>query len=109
MKNKPLARMLKNPLVQYLLRLYQNVGEDYIGLLAAGVAFYFFMAAFPAMAALISLYGLFSDPVFIPEQLGHLQNFLPPESPQNSRGSGVFYRFVRTARRSGLALRSVCC
>jgi len=72
--------MLKNPLVQYLLRLYQNVGEDYIGLLAAGVAFYFFMAAFPAMAALISLYGLFSDPVFIPEQLGHLQNFLPPES-----------------------------
>lgn len=75
-----ITALLQNPLVQYLLRLFQNVGEDYIGLLAAGVAFYFFMAAFPALAALISLYGLFSDPAFIPEQLEHLQNFLPPES-----------------------------
>lgn len=72
--------LLEKPLVQYFLRLYENVSEDYIGLLAAGVAFYFFMAAFPALAALISLYGLFSDPAFIPHQLDNLANFLPPES-----------------------------
>lgn len=69
-----------HPVPQYLLRLARNVGDDYIGLLAAGVAFYFFMAAFPALAALISLYGLFADPAFIPDQLAHLENLLPPES-----------------------------
>lgn len=75
-----LKNLTKKPSVQYFLRLYQNIGEDYIGLLAAGVAFYFFMAAFPALAALISLYGLFSDPAFIPDQLDHLNRFIPPES-----------------------------
>ncbi len=66
--------------MQYLLRLFQNIEEDYIGLLAAGVAFYFFMAVFPALAALISLYGLFSDPQFVGQQLENLENFLPRES-----------------------------
>ncbi len=65
---------------RYFIRLYQNIEDDYIGLLAAGVAFYFFMAAFPALAAAISLYGLFSDPVFIPDQLRQFEDFLPPES-----------------------------
>jgi len=73
-------KYMHHPAAQYLLRLYQNIEEDYIGLLAAGVAFYFFMAAFPALAALISLYGLFSDPKFISEQLQNLENFLPAES-----------------------------
>lgn len=72
--------LLKHPAVQYLLRLFQNLNEDFIGLLAAGVAFYFFLAAFPAIAALISLYGLFSDPAFIPEQIDSLSRFMPPES-----------------------------
>lgn len=71
---------MEHPVSQYLLRLFQNIEEDYIGLLAAGVAFYFFMAAFPALAALISLYGIFSDPVFISDQLQNLQNFMPAES-----------------------------
>lgn len=72
--------LLKYPAVQYLFRLYQHIDEDYIGLLAAGVAFYFFMAAFPAIAALISLYGLFSDPAFVTDQIENLSNFVPQES-----------------------------
>lgn len=77
---KFLKPIFDHPLAQYFLRLYQNIEEDYIGLLAAGIAFYFFMAAFPALAALISLYGLFSDPGFVGEQLENLDNFMPPES-----------------------------
>lgn len=73
-------KLMEKPAVQYLLRLFQNIEEDYIGLLAAGVAFYFFMAAFPALAAMISLYGLYSDPVFISEQLQNLERFMPAES-----------------------------
>lgn len=78
--NARLEAILKHPAIQYLFRLYQNISEDYIGLLAAGVAFYFFLAAFPAIAALISLYGLFSDPAFVPDQIDHLGGFLPPDS-----------------------------
>jgi membrane protein len=72
--------ILKHPVTQYFLRLYQNIDDDFIGLLAAGVAFYFFLAAFPAIAALISLYGLFSDPVFVTQQIESLESFLPPDS-----------------------------
>lgn len=75
-----LKELMKSPAAQYFFRLLQNIEEDYIGLLAAGVAFYFFMAAFPALAAMISLYGLFSDPIFISQQLQNLENFLPAES-----------------------------
>lgn len=72
--------LLENKRVRYLLRLNSNIQEDYIGLVAGGVAFYFFLAAFPALAALISVYGLISNPTFVSEQLILLEDFLPPES-----------------------------
>jgi membrane protein len=75
-----LKTMPSQPWVQFLLRLYQNLQEDFIGLLAAGVAFYFFLAAFPAIAAMISLYGLFSDPAFVTTQIESLAPFMPRES-----------------------------
>lgn len=77
---KFLDKMMEKAPVQYGLRFYENVENDNIGLLAAGVAFYFFLAAFPAIGALISLYGLFSDPAFITDQFQNLDHFLPPES-----------------------------
>jgi membrane protein len=66
--------------VRFLTRLYKNIQEDYIGLLAAGIAFYFFLGSFPAIAALISLYGLYSDPYFIAQQIELLEDFLPEAS-----------------------------
>lgn len=63
-----------------VFELYNNINEDYLGLLAAGVAFYFLMAAFPALAAAVSLYGLFSDPHFIGQQINGLSQFLPREA-----------------------------
>jgi membrane protein len=75
-----LKKYLDWPIAAYLMTLYKNVEEDYIGLVAGGVAFYFFLAAFPALTAMISLYGLFSDPAFVRDQLNLLDNFLPPES-----------------------------
>ena len=60
--------------------LYENINDDYLGLLAAGVAFYFLMASFPALAAAISLYGIFSDPHFIEDQINGLSKILPREA-----------------------------
>lgn len=72
--------LYKHPVVQYFLRLYNNMQDDSIGLIAAGVAFYFFLAAFPALAALISIYGIFSDPAFVRNQLDLLNGLLPAPS-----------------------------
>ena len=63
-----------------LFQLYENTENDYLGLIAAGIAFYFLMAAFPALAAAISLYGIFSDPHFVNDQIDQLSRFLPKEA-----------------------------
>jgi membrane protein len=60
--------------------LLQNAQRDYIGLLAAGIAFYFLLASFPALAAVVSLYGIFSDPRFITRQFEMLERYLPQDA-----------------------------
>ena len=48
-----------------LLRVWKNIGEDRVLLVAAGVTFYCLLAIFPAIAALVAIYGFFSDPASI--------------------------------------------
>jgi uncharacterized BrkB/YihY/UPF0761 family membrane protein len=57
--------------------LYQGVQDDRILLVAAGVTFYALLALFPATAAVVSLYGLFTDPGTINDQLPLISGFLP--------------------------------
>jgi membrane protein len=45
-----------------LLRVYYDISESRILLIAAGVTFYLILAIFPGIAALVSIYGLFVDP-----------------------------------------------
>jgi membrane protein len=60
-----------------LLRVWNNIGEDRIMLVAAGVTFYCLLAIFPAIAALVALYGLFADPTTISRNLDSLSGVLP--------------------------------
>ena len=60
-----------------LLSLYANVGKDRVVALAAGVTFYSILALFPAIAALVALYGLFADPATIASHLDSLAGVLP--------------------------------
>ncbi len=60
-----------------LLRTWHDVGENRIMLVSAGVTFFALLAIFPAIAALVSLYGLVADPSTIAEQIGSLQGLLP--------------------------------
>jgi len=46
-------------------------------ILAGGVAFYSFLALFPALTALVSLYGLVADPGHVAQQLDTLAPILP--------------------------------
>ncbi len=59
------------------LRTYRDIGENRIPLVAAGVTFFALLAIFPAIAALVSVYGLMADASTINEQLGSLQGILP--------------------------------
>lgn len=48
-----------------------------MSIVAAGVAFYAFLAVFPALAGVISLYGLLADPMDVQRQLASLDAVLP--------------------------------
>ncbi|VFU10004.1 YihY/virulence factor BrkB family protein [Methylocella tundrae] len=58
-------------------RTWQGLGEDRILLVAAGITFYALLSLFPALAALVSLYGLFADPANVGGRLDSLASFLP--------------------------------
>src|SRR5579872_4884211 len=60
-----------------LWRTYAKINDNRLLLVAAGVVFYSLVALFPAIAALVSLYGLFADPSTIDQQVSALSNVLP--------------------------------
>jgi membrane protein len=60
-----------------LWRTYEQVQEDRILSIAAGVVFYGLLALFPAVTALVSLYGLFAQSSTIQDHLAFLTTFMP--------------------------------
>lgn len=60
-----------------LIRTFNEFFADRVLSLSAGVTFYTLLAIFPALAAFISLYGLFLDPASIQGQLEAASWFLP--------------------------------
>jgi membrane protein len=65
---------------QIVKRGRKEAKADQVPLLAAGVAFFAFLAIFPALIAIVSIYGLFADPATITEQLKSLTEALPPDA-----------------------------
>jgi membrane protein len=62
-----------------LSRTKQQLREDNLSIVAAGVAFYGFVAVVPAIAVMVALYGLIADPSQVAEHLAALSNVLPGE------------------------------
>ena len=65
---------------QVARRGWRKASEHQVPLLAAGVAFFGFLALFPALIAFTLIYGLFADPAQITEQAGPLLASLPPDA-----------------------------
>jgi membrane protein len=61
-------------------RVVIRVVPDQFGLIAAGVAFYMLLAIFPAIAALMALAGLFTDPASVVVQLQNFTRLLPDQA-----------------------------
>lgn len=61
------------------LRTKEQVKSDAVSILAGGVAFFAVIAIFPAMVALLSIYGLISDPADVSRQIDELSAGLPDD------------------------------
>ena len=67
-------------LVAAAQRLYRRTEQAELDLISAGVAFFGFLAIFPAVAAIIAIWGTVYDPSVIRTQTELLKDFLPPEA-----------------------------
>ena len=64
-------------LCSYASRVWSEFWEDRILSVAAGVTFFALLALFPAIASIVSLYGLFADRASIAQVLHTLSPYLP--------------------------------
>jgi membrane protein len=64
---------------QIAKRGWKEAKVDHVPLLGAGVAFYAFLALFPALIALVSLYGLFAEPATIANQVSNILSTAPAD------------------------------
>jgi membrane protein len=56
---------------------YRSIEEDRVLAVAAGVTFFGLLAVFPAIGAIVSLYGLFADGATIRDNIDRLSSILP--------------------------------
>lgn len=62
-----------------LLAIGMRIGRDNVSLLAAGVAFYIFVAIPSGLAAIVSVYGLLFNPSQVQNQIVYLVGLLPAD------------------------------
>jgi membrane protein len=61
-------------------RLFAAITEDRVMLIAAGVTYYLLLALFPAMAALVSIYGFVASPADIAERIAFMSSVMPADA-----------------------------
>lgn len=65
---------------QVAVRTWKQSSEDNVGLVAAGVAFYAFLALVPLLGATVLTYGLVADPHIVAKNVKSLANVLPQDA-----------------------------
>ena len=63
-----------------LWRTYQEFQDDRLLAISAGVVFFALLALFPAVTALVSLYGLFAQSATISDHIGVISDFAPDQA-----------------------------
>jgi membrane protein len=67
---------------QVIMRVGARISGDNVSIIAAGVAFYAFLAIPSALTALVALYGLAFDPQDVQRQIASLNGAMPGEAVQ---------------------------
>lgn len=62
------------------LQVKDEIGDNNVSIVSAGVAFYAFLAVFPAIGALVSIYGLAMDPQSLQGQLERISQVIPQQA-----------------------------
>ncbi len=62
------------------IRVVQNIGRDNTSLVAAGIGLNALLAVFPALAVLVSVYGMFASPGDVAADLGPFLSILPGDA-----------------------------
>src|SRR5512132_3701652 len=70
---------------EVLLRVKDQVSSDNLSIVSAGVAFFALLAIFPGISALVTLYGLVTDPAQVEQQLPPCANCCRAMLPTSSR------------------------
>lgn len=87
--------------IRLVSRVMVRVNDHRLSLAAAGMAFYAILSIFPALTAIISIYGLVADPNDVSHQVAMLPANIPPaltrmiasQIQDISQGSGVALSF----------------
>ncbi len=73
-------KMPSSAWVQIFKRVYVMIGFHEVGLLAAGLAFFVFLALTPLMAATVMVYGLVADPATVQSQMEAIVRVVPADA-----------------------------
>jgi membrane protein len=87
-----------------LWRAKDRISGDNLSIISAGVAFYALLSIFPALIALVGLYGLVFDPQQVAQQLSALTAVLPGEA---ANLIGTQLEEVTSMERTSLGVGSV--
>jgi membrane protein len=63
-----------------LKRVFADIGRKNLSIIAAGVSFYAMLSIFPALAAIVALYGFVADPATVQHQIAEIQGVIPGEA-----------------------------
>lgn len=83
-KSYPEARsplkLAKKDWIEIAKRVWKEIDDDDIGMVAAATAYYALFAIFPLLIATVSLYGYFSDPVELESQINAISRVIPSDA-----------------------------
>lgn len=65
---------------EVLKRTAAEINRDHLPLISAGVGFFFLLGLFPALAAMVSIYGWLADPTTVTAHLDQIARVLPQEA-----------------------------
>ena len=77
--SSPLAMPLKG-WKEVFVRTWREAGDDNVGLVAAGVSFYGFLALVPLLGAIVLSYGLVADPKTVVHNMQGLTSVMPGDA-----------------------------
>ena len=79
-------------------RTQKEIKDDNVTLIAAGVAFYSMLAIFPALIAVVTIYGLVAEPTDVQRQVASFAESMPPGAGELL--TAQLDQIVKTSQRS---------